>query len=112
MKVAGKGKIKKEDAVERAKELDLLKAKHKEVEQEKDEIIATKQTNESLWRNIKIQEERGEKIRKKKDGKHKIKDFKNAIVKQSLARIIAISKKRRGEERIALCRRERHWKMK
>ena len=30
MKVAGKGKMKKEDAVERAKELADLKAKHKE----------------------------------------------------------------------------------
>ena len=80
MKVAGKGKMKKEDAVERAKELADLKAKHKrEVEQEKDEIAATKQTNESLWRNIHNKRKRGEKMRKPGEkGAPTAQDFKNA----------------------------------
>ena len=80
MKVAGKGKIKKEDAVERAKELADLKAKHKrEIEQEKDEIAATKQTNESLWRNIHNKRKRGEKMRKRGEkGAPTAQDFKNA----------------------------------
>ena len=80
MKVAGKGKMKKEDAVERAKELADLKAKHKrEIEQEKDEIAATKQTNESLWRNIHNKRKRGEKMRKPGEkGAPTAQDFKNA----------------------------------
>jgi len=80
MKVAGKGKIKKEDAVERAKELADLKAKHKrEVEQEKDEIAATKQTNESLWRNIHNKRKSGKKMRKPGEkGAPTAQDFKNA----------------------------------
>ena len=80
MKVAGKGKMKKEDAVERAKELADLKAKHKrEVEQEKDEIAATKQTNESLWRNIHNKRKSGKKMRKPGEkGAPTAQDFKNA----------------------------------
>ena len=80
MKVAGKGKMKKEDAVERAKELADLKAKHKrEIEQEKDEIAATKQTNESLWRNIHNKRKRGEKMRKPGEkGAPKPGDFERA----------------------------------
>ena len=80
MKVAGKGKMKKEDAVERAKELADLKAKHKrEIEQEKDEIAATKQTNESLWRNIHNKRKSGKKMRKPGEkGAPTAQDFKNA----------------------------------
>ena len=80
MKVAGKGKMKKEDAVERAKELADIKAKHKrEVEQEKDEIAATKQTNESLWRNIHNKRKSGKKMRKPGEkGAPTAQDFKNA----------------------------------
>ena len=80
MKVAGKSKMKKEDAVERAKELADLKAKHKrEVEQEKDEIAATKQTNESLWRNIHNKRKSGKKMRKPGEkGAPTAQDFKNA----------------------------------
>ena len=80
MKVAGKGKMKKEDAVERAKELADLKAKHhREVEQEKDEIAATKQTNESLWRNIHNKRKSGKKMRKPGEkGAPTAQDFKNA----------------------------------
>ena len=80
MKVADKGKMKKEDAVERAKELADLKAKHKrEVEQEKDEIAATKQTNESLWRNIHNKRKSGKKMRKPGEkGAPTAQDFKNA----------------------------------
>ena len=64
MKVAG-NKMKKEDAVERAKELADLKAKHKrEIEQEKDEIAATKQTNESLWKKHTQQKKKLRKMRK------------------------------------------------
>ena len=122
-----------EDAVERAKELADLKAKHKrEVEQEKDEIERTKQSAsaESVLAQLDALEEqvdllekqyaikpdmdwtapatpkyRGKHskakksygvdkedvvamIRKKKDGKHKIKDGNTSLIVRSLARMM------------------------
>ena len=122
-----------EDAVERAKELADLKAKHKrEVEQEKDEIERTKQSasaesvlaqldaleeqidllekqyaikpdmdwtapfspkyrkkhRKSAPGSIKNKEEIVAMIRKKKDGKHKIKDGNTSLIVRSLARIM------------------------
>ena len=115
MKVAGKGKIKKEDAVERAKELADLKAKHKrEIEQEKDEIAATKQTNESLWRNIHNKRKRGEKMRKPGEkGAPKPGDFERArgeAVSPAQQAAIAISKKERGEKPKNECADEKDFK--
>ena len=119
-----------EDAVERAKEMADLKAKHKrEVEQEKDEIERTKQSAETesvlaqldaleeqidllekqfalkpgqdgLERKIrtKYQKSRSGRfmdkkdvlamLKKKKDGKHKIKDPNTSLIVRSLARIM------------------------
>ena len=119
-----------EDAVERAKEMADLKAKHKrEVEQEKDEIERTKQSaeTESVLAQLDALEEQIDllekqfalkpgqdglepKIRKKyqksrsgrfmdkkdvlamlkkkKDGKHKIKDPNTSLIVRSLARIM------------------------
>ena len=122
-----------EDAVERAKELADLKAKHKrEVEQEKDEIERTKQSasaesvlaqldaleeqidllekqyairpdmdwtapfspkyrkkhRKSAPGSIKNKEEIVAMIRKKKDGKHKIKDGNTSLIVRSLARMM------------------------
>ena len=115
MKVAGKGKMKKEDAVERAKELADLKAKHKrEIEQEKDEIAATKQTNESLWRNIHNKRKRGEKMRKPGEkGAPKPGDFERArgeAVSPAQQAAIAISKKERGEKPKNECADEKDFK--
>jgi hypothetical protein len=115
MKVAGKGKMKKEDAVERAKELADLKAKHKrEVEQEKDEIAATKQTNESLWRNIHNKRKSGKKMRKPGEkGAPTAQDFKNArgeAVSPAQQAAIAISKKERGEKPKNECADEKDFK--
>ena len=119
-----------EDAVERAKEMADLKAKHKrEVEQEKDEIERTKQSAETesvlaqldaleeqidllekqfalkpgqdgLERKIrtKYQKSRSGRfmdkkdvlamLKKKKDGRHKIKDPNTSLIVRSLARIM------------------------
>ena len=115
MKVAGKGKMKKEDAVSRAKELADLKAKHKrEIEQEKDEIAATKETNESLWRNIHNKRKRGEKMRKPGEkGAPKPGDFERArgeAVSPAQQAAIAISKKERGEKPKNECADEKDFK--